>query len=29
MRDDRFDEMDEKKESRSWDFRELEDGEEE
>ena len=28
MRDDRFDEMDEKKESRSWDFRELEDGEE-
>ena len=28
MRDDRFDEMDEKKTSQSWDFRELEDGEE-
>ncbi len=28
MREDRFDEMDEKKESQKWDFRELEDGEE-
>ncbi len=28
MKDDRFDEMDEKRESKSWDFRELEDGEE-
>ena len=28
MKDDRFDKMDEKLESKSWDFRELEDGEE-
>ena len=28
MKDDRFDKMDEKRESKSWDFRELEDGEE-
>ena len=27
MRDDKFDGMDENKDSRSWDFRELEDGE--
>ena len=27
MRDDRFDGADENKDSRSWDFRELEDGE--